>query len=173
MAKTAREGYRHAEAVIDFFLDVGYVTREAVGELIEYHKKNKHFRQSLKRLTARGIIRETTRGFALTPKGIIYALKKRPPRELKKPWDGKWRLVSFDVPTCDNSKRAFLRGLLKEFGFYKLQGSVWVCPNHFAENFWKLVVHYDLEQYCKVMLVEVLEGDEELKEYFKLGKKNG
>lgn len=168
MAKTAREGYQHARAWINFFEDVGYGTREAVEELIRYHKKNKHFQQSLKRLVANGIVEERRGGFSFTPKGVVYALKKSPRRKIKKKWDGKWRLVSFDVPVYDNSKRTFLRGLLKEFGFHKLHGSVWICPNYLAEHFWKLMIHYDLEKYCKVMLVEVLEGDEELKKHFKL-----
>ena len=169
MVKTAREGYRHAQMWINFFFDAASVTREAVEELIRYHKKNKHFQQSLKRLVASGIIEETRDTFSVTPKGILYLLRKRKERlPHKKKWDGKWRLVSFDVPLYDNNRRTFLRGLLKEFGFSKLHGSVWVCPNHLAEHFWKLVVHYDLEKYCKVMLVEVLEGDEELKKHFKL-----
>lgn len=172
MAKTWGAGQRHAQAWIDFFEGAAYMTREAVEMLITHRKRNKYFQQSLKRLIANGIISERKDKFSVTPKGILYFLRKRRHSgalgKRKKKWDGKWRLVSFDVPVYDNGKRHFLRGLLREFGFYKLQGSVWVCPNHLAEHFWKLVVHYELERYCKVMLVEVLEGDEELRKHFKL-----
>lgn len=85
-----------------------------------------------------------------------------------KKWDGKWRLVSFDVPVRSDEKRQQLRYFLKRFGFHQLQKSVYVCPSHMSEEFWKLIVEYDLEGYCKVMLVEIIEGDEELRRIFKL-----
>ncbi|MDP3974872.1 MAG: hypothetical protein Q8P88_01100 [Candidatus Jorgensenbacteria bacterium] len=168
MAKTSRDAVRHVKALADFFGGIETASREAVEELIRHHKKNKHFKQSLKRLITNGIIEEKKNSFSATPKGILFFLRKRPKWEPKKKWDRKWRLVSFDVPVYDDSKRKFLRSLLKEFDFYQLHKSVWVCPNHLAEHFWKLAVHYDLEKYCKVMLVEIMEGDAELKKHFRL-----
>lgn len=169
MAKTAHDARKHVREWSAFFRDVGIVPSVLVDEFIEQHRRNKHLRQSLKRLVARGIVRQKQKAFSVTPKGIMFFLKKTPvERNRQEIWDGKWRLVSFDVPLRDNSKRAFLRGLLKEFGFYQLQKSVWVCPSYLTEKFWKLVVHYELDKYCKVMLVEIIEGDEELKKHFKL-----
>lgn len=50
--------------------------------------------------------------------------------KIKKPkkWDGKWRLVVFDVDNRQRMKREVLRGFLKRLGFYKLQQSVWIYP---------------------------------------------
>lgn len=45
-----------------------------------------------------------------------------------KNWDGKWRLILFDVAELKKIHREALRGKLKELGFYPLQKSVWVTP---------------------------------------------
>ncbi len=43
-------------------------------------------------------------------------------------WDGRWRVLIFDVPEKTRIKREALRGKLKELGFTKLQKSVWIHP---------------------------------------------
>lgn len=50
--------------------------------------------------------------------------------EIKKPkkWDGKWRLLIFDIPEKRKIAREALRGKLRELGFCKLQQSVWMHP---------------------------------------------
>jgi|SRR3989344_342757 len=50
--------------------------------------------------------------------------------EIKKPvnWDGKYRIVMFDIPNTTRLRRDVFRGKLKELGFYRLQQSVWVHP---------------------------------------------
>lgn len=44
------------------------------------------------------------------------------------PWDGKWRIVFFDVPEQKRPLRDYLRGVLKRFGFYEFQRSMWIYP---------------------------------------------
>ncbi len=50
--------------------------------------------------------------------------------KIKKPkkWDGRWRIIMFDISQVKNFYREVFRGKLKELGFYPLQKSVWVCP---------------------------------------------
>jgi len=43
-------------------------------------------------------------------------------------WDGKWRLVIFDVPEEHKKAREALRRKLKELNFARLQDSIWVTP---------------------------------------------
>jgi|SRR3989344_2813164 len=43
-------------------------------------------------------------------------------------WDGKWRLVIFDVPEKHKKAREALRRKLKDLDFTRLQDSVWVTP---------------------------------------------
>ncbi|MFH0806492.1 MAG: hypothetical protein V1885_02095 [Candidatus Brennerbacteria bacterium] len=168
MARTSRDAARHIREWSEFFHDANVVAEAVVDEFIARHRKNKHLRQSLRRLIANGIVRKKEERFSVTPKGIIYLLKRSPNVAGAKKWDGKWRLVSFDVPVRSDKKRQQLRYFLKRFDFHQLQKSVYVCPSHMSEEFWRLMVEYDLERYCKVMLVEIIEGDEELRKIFKL-----
>ncbi len=43
-------------------------------------------------------------------------------------WDGKWRLVIFDVPEKHKKAREALRRKLKDLNLVRLQDSVWVTP---------------------------------------------
>jgi DNA-binding transcriptional regulator PaaX len=43
-------------------------------------------------------------------------------------WDGKWRLVIFDVPEKHKKARDALRRKLKDLSFVRLQDSAWVTP---------------------------------------------
>lgn len=168
MAKTSGDAARHIREWSDFFHDAHIVADAVVEEFIRRHRKNKYLRQSLRRFIANGIVQKKEKKFSVTPKGIIYLLKRSRNVVYSKKWDGKWRLISFDVPVRSDEKRRQLRYFLKRFNFHQLQKSVYVCPSHMSEEFWKLVVEYDLERYCKVMLVEIIEGDEELRKIFKL-----
>lgn len=49
---------------------------------------------------------------------------------IKKPkkWDGKWRLLMFDIAQMKKLFREALRGKLKEIGFLPFQKSIWICP---------------------------------------------
>lgn len=50
--------------------------------------------------------------------------------EIKKPkiWDGKWRIISFDIPEKQKMARDALRIKLQDFNFYHLQKSLFACP---------------------------------------------
>ncbi len=43
-------------------------------------------------------------------------------------WDGKWRLLTFDVPERQSNLRQTFRRKLKELGFFHFQRSVFVLP---------------------------------------------
>lgn len=50
--------------------------------------------------------------------------------EIAKPkkWDGKWRVVMFDIPEINKSKRHQIWWKFKDIGFYLLQKSTYVFP---------------------------------------------
>jgi phenylacetic acid degradation operon negative regulatory protein len=53
----------------------------------------------------------------------------------KKPtiWDGKWRVLMFDIPNTNSQLREELRGLIKRIGYVALQQSVYVFPYDIPE----------------------------------------
>ncbi|MFH0806508.1 MAG: hypothetical protein V1885_02175 [Candidatus Brennerbacteria bacterium] len=169
MGKTSVDARRHIREWSAFFSDLRGASAAAVEEFIREHQKQKYLRQSLQRLVARGFVRKHGNVFSATLLGFrLFHRSSVRAKETETRWDGKWRLISFDVPVHENAARNRLRAFLKEFNFFQLHKSVWVCPNALADAFWKLVVEYELDKYCKVMVVEILEGDADLKRHFKI-----
>jgi phenylacetic acid degradation operon negative regulatory protein len=68
--------------------------------------------------------------YRLTEQGRLHALGGRDPvAQWKRHWDGGWRLVLFDVPLRQNSRRERLRRYLRTRAFGRLQGSVCITPD--------------------------------------------
>ncbi|MBI3852026.1 MAG: hypothetical protein HY298_17345 [Verrucomicrobia bacterium] len=75
------------------------------------------------------------RMYRLTWQGRLHALGGRDPQtHWSREWDGRWRLVLFDVPTTQNTHRARLRRYLRDKGFGYLQNSVWITPDSLKEE---------------------------------------
>ncbi len=83
--------------------------------------------QSLER---NGFIERQESGFLITPKGKrkIKFLNFQNKSQKNGKWDGKWRVVIFDIPERLRGGRDMLRSHLMRNGFVKLQNSVFVCP---------------------------------------------
>jgi phenylacetic acid degradation operon negative regulatory protein len=81
-------------------------------------------------LLERDVTSPDDRLYRLTWKGRLHALGGRDPvSRWSREWDGRWRLVIFDVPTTRDSHRTRLRRHLQEKGFGYLQNSVWITPD--------------------------------------------
>jgi len=66
----------------------------------------------------------------LTESGRLLALGTRDPAaQWERRWDGKWRMILYDVPESRSSDRKRLRRSLTERGFGYLQNSVWITPD--------------------------------------------
>jgi phenylacetic acid degradation operon negative regulatory protein len=75
------------------------------------------------------------RMYRLTWQGRLHAMGGRDPQaRWAREWDGRWRLVLFDIPTAQNSQRARLRRYLCGKGFGYLQNSVWITPDSLEEE---------------------------------------
>src|SRR3989304_9555308 len=57
---------------------------------------------------------------------LQYKLNDLKPRTGE--WDGKWRVVFFDIPEKDKKRRDGLRKYLGKLGFRQYQRSVFICP---------------------------------------------
>ena len=72
----------------------------------------------------------TARVYRLTRKGYLKALGGCDPQERwNRGWDGKWRMVVFDLPEKQRGLRNELRKQLRSARFGGLQGSVWITPD--------------------------------------------
>jgi DNA-binding transcriptional regulator PaaX len=86
----------------------------------------------------------------------------------KKPkkWDGKWRVVLFDIPEKDRLFRDILRQHLYNLDFKKLQHSVFVSPYPFEKEILDLVMLYSAEKYVRVITATRIDNEARLKGYF-------
>lgn len=73
------------------------------------------------------------------------------------PWDGKWRIVMFDVPIQLNNSRLAFTEKLKELGFMMVQKSVWVCPYKCEEQIRVLRKFYGIEQFVTLIVADDVE----------------
>lgn len=94
---------------------------------------NKSLRQTIHRLEEQEFLethgQSLDQVISLTEKGRrIFAVEHNPETEWAREWDGKWRMVLFDIPESKNSLRQKLRKILKENQFGCLQRSVWISP---------------------------------------------
>lgn len=107
----------------------------------------------------------------ISEKGRQRALRfKFEETEIPKPekWDGKWRMVIFDIPEKKRLARNILRDKLKQIGFYKLQKSVFIYPYECQEiiSFFREI--YEVRPYVHYLIVESVENEKNLKDYFNL-----
>jgi DNA-binding transcriptional regulator PaaX len=138
---------------------------------LSFSQRKKLIQKRISSLKARGYIKKTEKGWELTPKGRIEIIKiiLRKKLEMKK-WDGKWRIIIFDIPELSRKDRDFLRRELKWIGFVELQKSVWIFPYDMERELmallklWKLEFRGDI----RFLIVEKITGEKELKKQFAL-----
>ena len=104
---------------------------------------------------------------SLTKKGRWVALSRYGTFTKKKTaWDGKWRVIVFDIPVDKGSLRTEVRHAVKSFGFMLLQRSVWVYPYE-CDDFIKLLKEYlGVSHDLLYMKVSYLENDVHLRREF-------
>lgn len=97
--------------------------------------KTKSVYSSLKRMQNQRLIEITEKGdqtiISITDKGkkkfLSYNIETMAIFAPKK-WDGKWRIVGFDIPEKKKQAREALRNKMRELGFIALQKSLFVLP---------------------------------------------
>ena len=81
-------------------------------------------------------------------------LKKNPT------WDGKWRVIVFDVPIEKNYNRLAFTDKIKELGFVMVQKSVWAYPFECYEELAVLRKFYGIQKH--VTYFEAVEVEDEI-----------
>jgi len=95
-------------------------------------------------------------------------LSRSPDSRKHKRWDGRWRVVIYDIHENRKVLRSRLQRTIQAFGFSKLQQSVWVYPYDCEELIILLKAEFKIGKDVLYMVVEKIENDTMLKEYFGL-----
>jgi len=139
--------------------------------LLSRSEAKKMFQQRISRLKRQGYLRKTENSWELTPKGRIEIIKIILWKKLQnKKWDGKWRVIIFDIPEMSRRDRDFLRRELKWIGFIELQKSVWIFPFDAEKEIMALLKLWKLEFLgdIRFLVVEKITEEKELKKHFNL-----
>ncbi len=141
-------------------------------------KKWGHFDQrilkaQIKRLQKTGVIEQFTESgeilFRLTAKGKTKLFKYRLESfSLDNNWDGRWRLVAYDIPIGKKNQAEAFRTLIKRMQFYQLQKSLWLTPYKCDNEIEFLKNLYSLENHVTILTVTGLESESAYKSYFGL-----
>lgn len=139
-------------------------------------KLGRRIGQAVTRLHQKGLVSrvqtEKGIGLRLTEKGNTFAekLEAKDSFSFRKPkkWDGKWRIVIFDVWERRRPVRDKLRIMLQKAGFIKIQDSVWVYPYDCEELFVFLRTDLRLGRGILYIVAEEIEHDEWLCHHFGL-----
>lgn len=107
--------------------------------------------------------------YVITEKGKLKALPYRlkEMRKQKNKWDGKYRVIMFDIPENFKKARDVFRRKLKEMGFYELQKSVFVFPFDCKKEIEFIIEFLHLENYVRYGVLK-LDNDSYLRKIFKL-----
>lgn len=131
-------------------------------------------KRTIQRLCQRGMIKAIRQGsltvYALTAKGRQHLSRIRLSefRVEGADWDGKWRMLVFDIEEKTREDRNRLRKELRVQGFERLQDSVWVYPYECHEYVALLKTAFRLGDEVLYSIVEKLEGDGKLRKKFRL-----
>ena len=83
-------------------------------------------------------------------------------------WDGRWRIVIFDIPARRNKTRDHIRYLIRRLGFLRLQHSVWVYPYDCEEVIALLKSDLRIGKELLYLIADAVEYDQPLRAHFKL-----
>ncbi len=86
----------------------------------------------------------------------------------KRKWDGRWRMVTFDVPERRRGVRGRLREMMKSVGFIRLQESVWVYPYDCEEFIALLKAELKVGRNVLYIIADCIEQDGVLRKHFNL-----
>lgn len=133
-------------------------------------------RRSLNRLAHKDLVvrvkTDSGTKWQLTPEGKrLYDQNNLDQIKIAKPanWDGKWRMVIFDIPEqIGRHSRDLFRRKLKSLGFQMVQESTFVCPWPCTQEIVELSQLLGLGSCVQIMEVNFLTGDEDLKNKFGL-----
>lgn len=134
---------------------------------------NYYLNQKTKKLIKEGLLKISLengkQSVSLTEKGerklLYYKIIEK---KQNNKWDGKWRVVIFDVWEKTRSKRDLLRMEIKDFGFIQLQRSVWIYPYQCEEFIELLKTDLAFGKNIRYMVVEKLDHDGNLRKYFRI-----
>lgn len=157
-------------------LAVGLLAPNVIGAmgklgLVSNKRQREYVGSSASKMVKKGLLKYNGKFYELTRRGQEQLLKWELLNfKFKKPkkWDGRWRVIIFDIPDKKRKIRDRIRYLFKSAGFYLLQQSVWVYPYDCEDVIALLKTDFGVGKSLLYLIVEELENDRNLRDEFGL-----
>ncbi len=149
-------------------------------QLLKYLPKEKYnlayrAKTATVRLVAKGyavwVERDGKKYLRLTPAGrkaFEFEQAKVALKNQKMKWDGRWRMIVFDVPERRSRIRVCLRAVMRDIGFVRLQDSVWVYPYDCEDFVALLKAELKIGKDVLYAIADTIEHDRNLRRHFNL-----
>ena len=85
-----------------------------------------------------------------------------------KKWDGRWRVIIFDIPEKFKKARNALTKKIKDMEIYPLQKSVFVCPFNCKDEIDFVGEFFNIRRFICYIEADVIENDERIKRFYNL-----
>jgi len=123
------------------------------------------FDSNIRSIEKRGYIKINRKSDSveLTNKGRIKLLENSGDKII----DGKWRMLSWDIPEKYSVKRQRICRSIRRIGFRQVQKSLWACPFVQADEVELIIKELGLEKYVAYLVVEKTDIEEYLRRLFK------
>jgi DNA-binding transcriptional regulator PaaX len=156
-----------------------------MAKLLGVERTENSFYTALSRLKRRKfVVRTSDRMYELTPTGEYAALKAYVRKEFTElerklatrnsqlatspKWDGRWRLVLFDVPESRRPIRDYIRSVLRRIGCREFQRSLWIYPHKLPLFILRMFDDPQIRQFARVITTSDIDYDEDLRKSFRL-----
>ncbi|MEK9185712.1 MAG: CRISPR-associated endonuclease Cas2 [Patescibacteria group bacterium] len=139
--------------------------------ILPHPRQKESILNSRKRLVDKGFLVYKKGLLEITDSGRRFLLREtlfENHKNKKKKWDGKWRVLIFDIPEKRKHDREQVRRTLVSIGFMRLQKSVWVYPYDCEDLMTLLKADMKIGKDILYMIVEALEYDKPVRSYFGL-----
>ena len=163
--------------ILELLLDLAYLIPRPFEAPYQYASRirrlpYREYYDAVRHLKRRGFIdvskAQNQKFIQLTKAGELQALFLKARLAESGPWDGKWRLIIFDIPERSRSARDRLRALLRTNNFYKLQASVFVSPYPLNREAVSYLKKSGLIEYIRILRVDEMDDNQDLLKRFKL-----
>lgn len=137
---------------------------------LEAKERERELRQMLVYMKSKGLIKGSyDYGLEITDKARKRLAKldidklaiKAPKR-----WDGKWRIIFYDIPESQKAARNAFSFKLRQLGCQQLQRSVWVHPFACQEEVSAVAASLEIDKYITYLEVSKISGRSKLIERF-------
>jgi DNA-binding transcriptional regulator PaaX len=128
-----------------------------VEDYYEYLKnlKENSARTILWRLQKKGLVTKNSSGYLLTQKGdnLIEKINQRAI------WDGKWRMVFFDIPESKRKHRLWLGSSLKGNNYSPIQKSVYIGKRPLPDDLAQKMIERDIYKYIRIITIGEIDDE--------------